>query len=62
MQILEKLLSRKFLLALAALAAVFFADKGDLMNDVASRIADLAAAVGITTAYVASNVADKKKK
>ena len=58
--LIERLTSRKFLLALAALAAIFFVDHSDQLNDVAVRIADLAAALGITTAYVAGNVAEKK--
>lgn len=57
----ERLTSRKFLLALAAVAAIFFVDKGEALNDFAGRIADLTASVLVVLGYQVSNVAEKKK-
>jgi len=59
-EIIERLTSRKFLMTVAALLAIFLVDKGETLNDLAGRIADLSASVLIVLGYGATNVAEKK--
>jgi len=59
-EIIERLTSRKFLMTVAALLAIFLVDKGEALNDLAGRIADLSASVLIVLGYGATNVAEKK--